>query len=138
MLRDFGVQSGYQQPWNNNFLYQFNVQTQPIAGRILPAVNFIYDGLLSKFGIGTGIDVVLKEDIDLVGEFYPAMGKKDTTFDGHQFVNCYSIGFKINTPGHHFFFSVGNSTDIGVRRLIHGAKSNNINFGFNIQRLIKF
>jgi hypothetical protein len=132
--------------WKNNGLYQINLQSEPITfgknfpiiENIVPTLNFIYDGLAQEFGIGTGIDIALPGDFDLVGEYFPVLGTRDTTLGGTQFVNCYSVGIKKTTFGHHFIFSVSNSTDLGVRHLMRGAWDNNIYFGFNIQRLISF
>jgi len=140
-LQFFGTQTipGQRTSWENNVLYQINLQSEPIVGRFFPTVNFIYDGLAKKFGIGTGIDVAVRENMDIVGEYFPVVGTRDSlpSRTGLR-VNCYSLGFKITTPGHHFMFSVSNGTDLGVRRLMRGAFDNNINFGFNIQRLISF
>jgi hypothetical protein len=135
----FGAQQpGFETPWDYNMLYQLNVQSEPFWKRVLPVINLAYDGLLKKFGMGGGIDVAVAENIDIVGEYYPAIGARDTTPEGNQNVNCYSVGVKITTYGHHFLFTLGNSTDIGVRHLMHGAKNNNIYFGFNLQRLFAF
>ena len=140
-IQFFGTQTipGERTSWKNNALYQINLQSEPIAGRVLPTVNFIYDGLAAKFGIGTGIDIAVKDDMDIVGEYFPVIGTRDTVpYFGGTKVNCYSVGFKITTHGHHFMFSVANSTDLGVRRLMRGTLNNNIYFGFNIQRLLSF
>lgn len=140
-IQFFGTQTvfGDRTSWKNNALYQINLQSEPIAGKIFPTINFIYDGFGEKFGIGTGIDFELRENIDIVGEYFPVLGTRDTVpFSGEPLVNCYSVGFKISTPGHHFMFTVSNSTDRGIRRLMRGTYNNNINFGFNIQRLISF
>jgi hypothetical protein len=141
-IQFFGTQTvpGVASSWKNNALYQINLQSEPIVGKILPAINFIYDGLAEKFGIGTGLDIAVREDLDIVGEYFPVVGTRDSVpfSGGRSMVNCYSVGFKISTPGHHFMFSVSNSTDLGVRRLMRGTYNNNIYFGFNIQRLISF
>ena len=140
-IQFFGTQTipGDRTSWENNALYQINLQSEPIAGRIFPTVNLLYDGLAKKFGLGTGLDIAVRENMDIVGEYFPVLGTRDTVlFTGAPLVNCYSVGFKISTPGHHFMFTVSNSTDIGMRRLMRGTYNNNIYFGFNIQRLISF
>jgi hypothetical protein len=140
-IQFFGTQTtfGDASSWKNNGLYQINLQSEPIVGRILPTINFIYDGLAAKFGIGTGMDIVVAENWDIVGEYFPVVGTRENDpYDGGPLVNCFSIGLKKSTPGHHFMFSVSNSTDLGVRHLMHGASNNNIYFGFNIQRLVSF
>jgi len=139
-IQFFGTQTVFDtaSSWKNNALYQINLQSEAIAGRIFPTINLMYDGLAKKFGLGTGIDVSVREDMDIVGEYFPVLGAPDQPIFGGPLVNCYSVGFKITTPGHHFMFSVSNSTDIGVRRLMRGTFNNNIYFGFNIQRLVSF
>jgi len=134
----FNDSGDYTPSWKNNAVYQFNVQSDPLIGRILPTADFVYDGLSSKFGLGAGIDIVVAENMDIVGEYFPVLGSRDSTSFSGPAVNCYSVGFKITTPGHHFMVTVSNSTDLGVRRLMRGTVNNNIYFGFNIQRLISF
>ena len=139
-IQFYGTQTvfGDASTWKNNALYQINLQSEAIAGRIFPTINLMYDGLDQKFGLGTGLDVAVREDMDIVGEYFPVLGTRDSDPFSGPLVNCYSVGFKITTPGHHFMFSVSNSTDIGVRRLMRGTFNNNIYFGFNIQRLVSF
>jgi hypothetical protein len=136
----FGTQtvSGDSRSWRNNGLYQINLQSEPIAKRFFPTVNFIFDGLTKKFGIGTGIDISVLETYDIVAEYFPVIGARDIDqmTQNEKVNNCFSIGFKKSTAGHHFIFSVSNNTDLGVRRLMRGSTTNNIYFGFNIQRLI--
>jgi hypothetical protein len=141
-IQFYGTQTAFgdRTSWKNNALYQINLQSEPIVGRIFPTVNLLYDGLIKKFGLGTGLDVAVLKDLDIVGEYFPVIGGKDSVAfgGGPAMANCYSVGFKISTPGHHFMFSISNSTDMGVRRLMRGTYNNNIYFGFNIQRLISF
>ncbi|MDD5676053.1 MAG: DUF5777 family beta-barrel protein [Chitinivibrionales bacterium] len=124
-----------------NFMYQVNFQSEPIVGRFLPAVDIAYDGLAKRAGIGTGLDIVLVNDhLDLLGEYYPVIGKRDTVPGGGTVVNYIQAAIKATVGGHQFMFTVGNFYDIGMRRLMAGAQApiNNIYYGFNIFRLFTF
>jgi hypothetical protein len=64
--------------------------------------------LIFFIGLGTGLDIAVRENLDFVGEYFPVTGGKDSVAfgGGPVMANCYSVGFKISTPGHHFMFSV--------------------------------
>jgi len=135
LVQFFGAKHDIDNGWDHNLLYQLNLQSEPLAGRLLPAVNLVFDGLSQKAGLGTGLDVVVTDNVDLVGEYYPVLGKRDTLFDGKQVVNCFQAGVRFTTAGHHFTLTIGNTYEIGIRRLMAGTASNTIYYGFNIERL---
>jgi hypothetical protein len=131
----------YPPKWTDNMLYRFNMQSDPILKRISPVINVAYDSKLKKAGLGTGLNVSITDNVDVVAEYYPNIGKRDSTLisitESRPTVNCYAVGIKYSTYGHHFMLTVGNSTDIGMRHQMRGAVNNNIYFGFSIQRLFK-
>lgn len=137
-VRYFGVQSWFNQPWERNLLYQLTIQSKPVWGRISPVVNLAYDALAGKPGMGAGVDVAVAENIGIVGEYYPPLGARDSSRAGKLDVHCFSLGARIATYGHHFLFTLGNSTDIGARHLMRGTVNKNLYFGFNLQRLFAF
>jgi len=136
MIQYFGASHDDDQTiWDYNFLYQINIQSEPIAGRCLPVVDLAYNGLSKKVGLGTGIDVIVLKNLDFLAEYYPVLGARDTSYNGSAKVNYFSTGIKITTAGHQFIFSISNDYDIGARRHMAGATDNTLYYGFNIQRL---
>lgn len=71
----YGAERDFTPKWDHSFLGQVNFQGEPLFGRVLPAVDMAYDGFTSRFGLGTGIDIVVMSNIDLLGEYYPVLGK---------------------------------------------------------------
>ncbi|MDD5673306.1 MAG: DUF5777 family beta-barrel protein [Chitinivibrionales bacterium] len=138
LIQFFGVRHTQDLAWDYNFLYQLNFQSEPIAGVFLPAIDGAYDGLNKRAGIGTGLDIVLMPNLDLLGEYYPVIGKRDTLQETGNVVNYIQGAIKVTVGGHQFMFMVGNFYDIGMRRLMAGAPSNRIYYGFNIFRLFSF
>jgi hypothetical protein len=138
LIQFFGAQHDYDENWDENFLGQLNVQSDPILGRILPIANLAYDGLSKKVGLGTGIDVIILGNLDFLAEYYPVLGARDTAFTGQLKVNYFSTGIKLSTAGHQFMFTISNNFDIGIRRHMAGATDNTLYYGFIIQRLFSF
>jgi len=138
LIQFFGARRDFDTLWDYNFLYQLNVQSDPIAGRFLPVINLAYNGLSKKPGLGAGIDVVTLANLDILAEYYPVMGTRDTTFSGTKLVNSFLVGLKYTTAGHQFMFTLSNNYNIGTRRLMAGAMDNTLYYGFNINRLFSF
>jgi hypothetical protein len=124
--------------WDHNFLYQVNFQSEPLANIFMPVMDFAYDGLNKKTGMGVGIDVAIRSNIDLLGEYYPVLGERELNSAGEEKANCFSAGIKFTTYGHHFMLTIANNYEIGMRRLMAGAEDNTIYYGFNIHRLFSF
>jgi hypothetical protein len=139
LVRFFGAQRDNDTLWNENFLYEINFQSEPIAGRFLPVINLAYNGLTKKVGLGTGLDVVIFRNFDFLAEYYPVLGTRETVlYSETKKVNCFLAGLKYSTPGHQFMFTISNNYDIGNRRHMAGATDNTLYYGFNIQRLFSF
>ncbi|HUI94058.1 MAG TPA: DUF5777 family beta-barrel protein [Chitinivibrionales bacterium] len=137
-LQFYGAQSDVSSNWNYNALYEINLQSTAILWRLFPVVNFAFDGLSKKFGLGTGLDIMILDNLDLVGEYYPVLGARDIQFNGAPRVDYFLAGVKLTTHGHHFMINVGNSRDMVMRRLMRGAPDNTLSYGFTIQRLFAF
>lgn len=123
-----------------NFFYGLALQSEPLANVIIPVVNVGYDGYNERFGFGFGIgfgfdlEIGPIERISIIGEYYPVINR-DSIIHGPK--NYFATGLKCDTYGHHFIFLVGNGSQIGARRLMLGAESNNdFYFGFNIHRIL--
>jgi hypothetical protein len=114
------------------------LQNDPLWNRLslLCNVGYNFDG--NKPGLGIGLDVSVTESFGFYGEYFPVVAKPDSGLFPGDVRNPFSLGVKITTYGHQFFFSVGNSMEIGSRHLMRGAADNYLRLGFMIKRLIHF
>jgi hypothetical protein len=134
----YGAERDFTPKWDHSFLGQINFQGEPLFGRVMPAADLAYDGLTRKYGLGTGIDIVVMSNIDVVGEYYPVLGKRDTTPSGNAVANCFTAGIKFTTSGHVFILNVSNDYEFGMRLHMRGTAENTIFYGFTIQRLFSW
>ena len=120
-----------------NFFYQLTVQSEPILKTFTPVINVAYDGRNKRVGFGAGLDAGFNisfgpiQRFSLIGEYFPVVNRNNTMRDDK---NSFATGIVFGTYGHHFMFMLGNSLEIGSRRLMLGAPKNSMYFGFNIQR----
>jgi len=125
-----------------NGFFQAALQTDPLFKMAQPCINLGYDGSNQHMGLGLGLTVQVLQKLSLLGEYYPVLDRDQGTGEEEDAVtgpkNCFAVGIKVQTYGHHFFLMVGNSYAIGTRRLMMGADSNDLYFGFNIQRRLEF
>lgn len=128
-------------PRRRNLFYSAALQSEPILERITPTINVAYDGYNRRIGLGVGLDIGFEfeigplEGMNIIGEYFPIINR-DIAVNGPK--NSFTAGFKFNTYGHHFMFLVGNTTEIGTRRLMLGTRSNDLYLGFTIHRFISF
>jgi hypothetical protein len=126
---------------NRNFYYGLTVQSFPMVGFFTPTVNVAYDGFNEKFGLGFGADLGFDwyfgpiEHVSLIGEYYPILQSEEPITNGE---DVFAAGLRLDTYGHHFMLQISNSYDIGTRRLMLGAPTNDIYLGFNIHRILQF
>ncbi|MEJ2567368.1 MAG: DUF5777 family beta-barrel protein [candidate division WOR-3 bacterium] len=119
-----------------NVFYLFSLQGDPLPNLLSLALDLGYDTENSKIGMGFGVDIGFKFDfnyiqrVHFIAEYFPMLESEE----GME--NSFALGIKAETFGHLFMFSVGNNTEIGTRRVMLGAASNTLHFGFNIYRFI--
>jgi hypothetical protein len=121
-----------------NFFYDLAVRGDPVLDVVSPALVVAYDGYEERFGAGFGLAVGFDREgmvkhIAAIGEYYPVLSR-DEGRTGPE--DCFAAGVELQTYGHHFAFLVGNSSQIGTRRLMLGTASNDVYLGFNIYRRI--
>jgi len=115
------------------FFGQLAMEYAIFSERCIPVLNIGYDGSTEKTGLGMGIQMVVSKTVGLIAEYYPKL-KKDPEIPQ----NSFTIGMKIQTYGHHFLFMLGNSHEIGTRRMMVGAYSKDLYLGITIKRLLEF
>lgn len=118
---------------DNGIFIQADLQTEPLLKRFTPVLNLGYDSHDESMGVGFGLNVKTFKKMSVNIEFYPSNDS-----DNGMTKNSFAFGLKLLTYGHHFMFLVGNNTEIGPRRLMKGAGSKDLHFGFNIYRLLEF
>jgi hypothetical protein len=125
-----------------NFFYQLTLQGDLLENRIKPLAGVGYDGYNERVGFGLGFAIMPFEEVPwfkemaLLGEYYPVnRGGDDDLFLGKK--DCFAFGVGLRTWGHQFLFMLGNSTEIGSRRLMLGSDSDDLMFGFTIRRLLR-
>ena len=130
----------FEKPEDNsevqNFLYYAALQNMEGDGNFSFALNGFYDGHYKNFGMGVGVSLKFNDWLRVIGEMYPVIHVSDDTGQGPN--GIYFTGVKINTAGHQFVIFAGNSTNFSRRELIRGTESNDVNMGFNIQRIIYY
>lgn len=124
-----------------NLYYGIALQSEPIANIFIPTVSVGYDGYNEKFGLGFGLDAGFDwefgpiQHISLIGEYYPVLAREETITGPN---NYFAAGLRIDTYGHHFILQISNGWDIGPRRMMLGAVTNDIYFGLSIHRHLQF
>ncbi|MDD5225235.1 MAG: DUF5777 family beta-barrel protein [bacterium] len=116
----------------NNLFGLLSLQSEPILKRISPVINLGYDGYNHRFGPGFGVSVMIIKKFEVMGEYYPIWKRGNDSFLNSK--NAFVFGLKDNTAGHHFMLLLTNSWATEPRRQMLGAKTNDIYFGFNIER----
>lgn len=96
--------------------------------RFSPALNIETDTYNRNIGFGTGLFFEITPALDFFGEYFPPI--METQGNG-----IFSLGIKLNTYGHHFKFFMGNSTQMGIRRIIQDKNNKEMHIGFAIERL---
>jgi hypothetical protein len=126
---------------NQNVYYGLVLQSEPVFNTVIATADLGYDGYHEKLGLGLGLDVGFDwefgpiEHVSFIGEYYPLL-QREVPITGSE--NCFAAGIRIDTYGHQFILLVGNSWQIGNRRLMLGAPSNDVRFGLNVHRLFIF
>ncbi len=125
-----------QQSYFLNTFYQ----TPNIEEHVRLTVNVGYDAYYEHTTTGVGIDINMKntlswltftEDLSLLAEYYPQIDKVEGISGKN---DAYAMGVKFQTFGHHFEVLLSNSTNMDARTMALGTNSDDLHFGFNINR----
>lgn len=124
--------------YDQNLFYLLSLQSIPfLEDRMVFTVDAGYDGFNGYIGLGLGASYEVTRHVNLIAEYYPVF--RESGVSGHiGTTGCYSAGIKLDTFGHQFMFTAGNSSDIGTRRMMLGTDTQDVFIGLKIMRLIAF
>ena len=108
------------------------LQSAPILNVIIPALTAGYDFDFEHPSVGIGSLFRITEKFFPAGEYYPLINSGSSESFGDK--SAYALGAILRTWRHQFTFILGNSIEIGQRRISTGTFDNKLRFGFNIQR----
>ena len=121
-----------------NFLYVISIQSKIYEEWVVISTNLGYDGYYERFINGYALHVKYFRNLSLIGEYYPVWDRNSASASLEKYIgkyDTYSFGFKYDTWGHHFLFSLGNGTQIHPATQSLGSNNgSDLHFGFNIQR----
>ena len=125
--QSYFVNASYQSP---NFLEHIRL-----------TANLGYDAYYEHNTLGFGLDINMKnpilwlsftENMSLLAEYYPKVDEIKGVTGKH---DAYAFGIKSQTYGaHHFELLLSNSTNMDARTMALGTNSEDLHFGFNINR----
>jgi len=134
-LDDFNFESR-QKSYFINAAYQ----TPNYLDHVRFTANVGYDAYYKHKTLGLGIDINMKNNISwltftdnmsILAEYYPQIDKVEG-LSGEK--DSYAFGIKFQTFAHHFELLLSNSTHMDARTMALGTDSDDLHFGFNINR----
>ena len=118
-----------------------SLQSNNLLEHLILTSNIGFDGYNEKVGAGFGVDynfenifpigMTFTERMSIVAEYFPRIQEKSGITGKY---DAYAVGLKSQTFGHHFEIMLTNSTAMDARNMMLGTNSNDIHFGFNINR----
>ena len=121
-----------------NFLFILSAQRTLYPEWVILTTNLGYDGYYERFINGYALHLNYLKNVSFIGEYYPVWDRDSASPELGRYIgkyDAYSFGFKYDTWGHHFIFSLGNGTQFHPATQSLGSQSSSdLHFGFNIQR----
>lgn len=121
----------------NAMEYTLSLQNTHLEKYATLTVNAGYDSYHDRLVNGYGIMVPLREEISLLGEYYPVWDRDSAADVQKQYLgkyDAYAFGIKLSTWGHQFMFQLGNSIATSPATMALGTDDTGLKLGFNIQR----
>ncbi|HFU77463.1 DUF5777 family beta-barrel protein [Sulfurovum sp.] len=115
-------------------------QTPNFLDHIRFTANVGYDKYYQHTTLGLGLDINMKntiswltftENMSLLAEYYPQVDKVEGISGDN---DSYAFGVKFQTFKHHFEILLTNSSNMDPRTMALGTNSEDLHFGFNINR----
>lgn len=121
----------------NSMEYTLSLQNGTMQKYATLTINAGYDAYYDRLINGFGILVPLKEEIAILGEYYPVWDRDSAAQVQQQYLgkyDSYAFGIKLITWGHQFMFQLSNSTANNPATMALGTDDSSLKLGFNIQR----
>lgn len=119
-----------------------SAQNKPIADRLIFTLNTGYNTYYERLALGLGTQILLTDDISLLGEFYPLLDDENSSDNVYSVGkhSAFAAGIALDTYGHSFIFSLGNDP-MHFNTAGHSLGADNkgiLHLGFNIKRRLGF
>ena len=137
-MQFFSYKESQGSRYDQNLFYLLSLQSVPLLDeRLAISADLGYDGFNGHIGLGLGASYEIRTHVRVLAEYYPVFkGGDPGAVIGS--TGCYSVGLKFDTFGHQFIFKVGNSGEIGTRRMMLGTYTQDVFVGITVMRLIAF
>lgn len=139
-LNEFNINDVKFDDRQQSYFVNLAYQTPNYLDHIRFTANAGYDGYYEHNTLGLGIDVNMKnniawltftENLSLLAEYYPQVDKVDEISGTN---DSYAFGIKFQTFKHHFEILLTNASNMDPRTMALGTNSEDLHFGFNINR----
>ncbi|HIM94285.1 MAG TPA: hypothetical protein EYM49_04505 [Campylobacterales bacterium] len=123
-----------------SYMLNGSLQTPNYFDHLNFTANVGYDAFYEHQILGFGVDLnvnnfmpflTFTEQVSLLAEYYPQVDKIEGVSGKN---DAYSFGVKFQTYGHHFEILASNSSSMDARTMSLGTDSDDLHFGFNINR----
>jgi hypothetical protein len=123
-----------------SYMVNGSLQTPNYFDHLILTANLGYDAFYEHKIAGLGVDLnvnnfipylTFTSNISLLAEYYPQIDKVEGVSGEY---SSYAYGLKFQTYGHHFELVATNSSNMDARTMSLGTNSDDVHFGFNINR----
>ncbi len=104
-------------------------------GNMRPVVEYLYDGIGERHGLGLGLELGVSSTVALFGEYFPVLDRDGEDAGTVLPEDAFDFGARVVSSGHQFIFSLGNGQGVGLRDQLDGAAGKDLYLGFSIRRL---
>ena len=139
-LNGFNINDTNFDDRQKSYFLNFAYQTPNFLDHIRFTANAGYDAYYEHNTLGLGIDINMKnniswltftENLSVLAEYYPQIDEVEGVSAEK---DSYAFGIKFQTFAHHFELLLSNSTHMDARTMALGTNSDDLHFGFNINR----
>lgn len=139
-LNGFNIDDTNFDDRQQSYFMNLTYQTSNFLDHVRFTVNAGYDAYYEHNTLGLGIDINMKnniswltftENLSLLAEYYPQVDEVDGVSGDN---DAYAFGIKFQTFKHHFEILLTNSSNMDPRTMALGTNSEDLYFGFNINR----
>lgn len=121
----------------SNLNYILSLQSKKVHPLLDLCANVAYDGYYERFANGYGMQFNIKENLHVVGEYYPVWDRNSAKDILRQHLgdhDVFAFGIKADTYGHHFLIQLSNGSRMNLCGQARGTDNSKLHLGFNIQR----